>query len=48
MFHLTVEVKFPMDKAHVTDMTATTETCSRALTHPTLRELKITYKKKNP
>jgi hypothetical protein len=47
MFHLTAEVKFPMGKEHVTDMTATTKAGSRVLSHSTRRELKGPYKKKN-
>jgi hypothetical protein len=37
MFHLIVEVKFPMGKAHVTDMTVTTKTSSGVLLHDTKR-----------
>jgi hypothetical protein len=47
MFHLTVAVKFSIDKAHVTDISATTKTGRRVLSHLTRRKLKITYKKKN-
>ena len=40
-----VELKFSIDKAHVTDISATTKTGSRVLSHLTRRKLKITYKK---
>ena len=46
-FHLIVAIKFPIDKAHVTDIFATTKAGSRVLSHLTRRKLKITYKKKN-
>jgi hypothetical protein len=46
MFHLIVEVKFSIDKAHVTDMYATTKTGCRVRSHLTRRKLKITYKKR--
>jgi hypothetical protein len=48
MFHLTVAVKFSIDKAHVTDISATTKTGRRVLSQLTRRrKLKITHKKKN-
>ena len=47
MFHLIAAVKFSIDKAHATDISATTKTGRRVLSHLTRRKLKITYKKKN-
>ncbi len=47
MFHLIVAVKFSIDKAHVTDISAIIETGSRVFSHLTTIKLKITYKKKN-
>jgi hypothetical protein len=46
MFHLIVAVKFSIDKAHVTDISAIIETGSRVFSHLTTIKLKITYKKK--
>jgi hypothetical protein len=38
MFHLTVAVKFSIDRAHVTDISATTKTGRRVLSHLTRRK----------